>query len=103
MTNEKPNLDALAKAGTHAQTAAKPATVDLSDLYGEHGGKVLDAPTQAKDAEPVHLSNLYGEHGGLVWTPPAAGSEPVDLSSLYGERGGLLQTQTTADEPSDEE
>ena len=79
MANKKPlNLDALVNAGTHAQTAAKPATVDLSDLYGEHGGKVLDAPTQAK------------------------GAKPVDLSNLYGERGGLLQTQTTADEPTKE-
>jgi hypothetical protein len=63
MANEKPNLDGLTKAGTHAQTAAKPATVDLSDLYGEHGGKVLDAPTQTKGTEPVDLSSCYGETG----------------------------------------
>ncbi len=79
MANEKqlnpPNLDTLAKAGSNARTAAKPATVDLSDLYGEHGGKVLDAPTQAKGGESVDLSSLYGERGGLVWAPPTTKEE----------------------------
>ena len=78
MTNEKPDLNALVNAGSNAakpDAESKPAPIDISHLYGEHGGKVLDAPTQAKSAESV------------------------DLSSLYGERGGLLQTQTTADEP----
>jgi hypothetical protein len=72
MANEKPDLNALAKAGSNAakpDAESKPAAVDLSDLYGEHGGKVLDAPTQAKSAESVDISNLYGEHGGLVYAP----------------------------------
>jgi hypothetical protein len=67
-----PDLGTLAKAGRNAGTAAepvvesKPETIDLSHLYGEFGGKVLDVPTRAKGAEPVDLSDLYGEFGGPV-------------------------------------
>jgi hypothetical protein len=74
MANEKPlnppNLDALVKAGTNAETAAKPSaegklgTIDLSSV----GGK-------------------------LIASPPTGSSKPVDLSSCYGETGRALDEQ----------
>lgn len=71
MSNEKkPNLDALVKAGTNAETAAKPSaeskpgTMDLSSV----GGKLIASPPTGS-SKPVDISHLYGEHGGLVWAP----------------------------------
>jgi hypothetical protein len=69
MANEKPDLNALAKAGINAQTAAKPdveskpVPIDLSSV----GGKLIALPPTG--SEPVDISHLYGEHGGLVWAP----------------------------------
>ena len=73
MSNEKPDLKALAKAGSNA---AKP-----------------DA-----ESRTIGLSSV----GGVLIASPQTGGELVDLSSVYGERGGLLQIQTTADEPTKE-
>ena len=61
-----PNLDMLAKAGSKAVTS-------------------LVAPS-----ERVDISHLYGDHGGLLRISPTAGGEPVDISHLYGEFGGLV-------------
>jgi hypothetical protein len=67
MASEKPDLNALAKAGINAQSAAKPCaeskprTIDLSSV----GGK-------------------------LITSSPTGSSKPVDLSSCYGETGRAL-------------
>jgi hypothetical protein len=68
MANKKqlnpPNLDTLVKAGTHAETVAKPSaeskpeTIDLSSV----GGKLI-AVTATGSRKPVDLSSCYGETG----------------------------------------
>lgn len=73
MANEKrltpPNLDMLAKAGSNAQTPAKPnaeskpETIDLSSV----GGKLIASPHTG--SEPVDLSPCYGETGRALDEP----------------------------------
>lgn len=74
MASEKPDLNALAKAGINAQSAAKP------------------------ESAPIDLSTV----GGKVIASSHTSSEPIDLSSLYGQRGGRLQRRSPV-EPSDEQ
>jgi hypothetical protein len=83
MSNEKPDLNALVSRGKNVETAAKPdaeskpTPIDLSSV----GGVLIASPTAG--SEPVDLSDLYGEHGGLLLPATA---EEVGNDESGGER-----------------
>jgi hypothetical protein len=89
-----PNLDMLAKAGSKAVTSlvAPSERVDISHLYGEHGGLLRTSPTAG--GEPVDISHLYGEHGGLVWAPPTIKSSDDESRTQQERQKGKLQVKT---------